>query len=628
MLSFDAPGENAVDEVASSANGYVRPAAGAANLSWQGQSAYARPSASSVTLSFPYTAPTNNGPAQQDTRILALLHFDGANGTTAFADSSTYAATWATNAGAPVLSTGWSKFGSASLLAGNGAEIRVSAGAPSLATGAPFTYDFWFNLVSASSGTAQFTLGDFGAEYNCTTQQFGLTGNTEVLSSAIAIAAGAAHHLAVTFDGTTAKLWLDGSLILSTTAISPQAGGLPEIGASSAGPQFYIDEFRCVNYVAYTATFTPPTAPYAVATTCTATGATPATRFGTAAATITYRATGFQSTAFGTPSHSNVVSATGAAPSTAFGTPTLLPIAVGFQTGAFGIPSTPLAATGFQTGGLGEPSIAGFYGASSIAPTTRFGTPVLLPTAVGFKTGAFGAPSLALIAVGFQSTVFGTPSIALRGNARALAPTARFGTPTTPTNRVQVASGWQTAAFGLPGTFRYNPVNLAHTVLALQFRSTRLGQPVAVPQITYQAAGTCSPAFGTPSASLTPRVLAIGFPAGSFGLPVAVQQVHAGGTRPGTVLGTPVAACVVHATGTARTRFGTPEASTLGTRLARAIWTTRFGQPSGKSVFPHLEAGFQSGGVGVPASKETHHALHTPPGVRFGKPLTQRNPSC
>jgi len=87
---------------------------------------------------------------------LALLHFDGANNSTVFTDSSPFNQTVAVVTGTPKISTAMSKFGGSSLYLDGSSSIKIPNNANlNLGTGA-FTIEFWFYLLSLPSGDALF----------------------------------------------------------------------------------------------------------------------------------------------------------------------------------------------------------------------------------------------------------------------------------------------------------------------------------------------------------------------------------------------------------------------------------------------------------------------------------------
>ena len=79
------------------------------------------------------------------------------------------------------------------------------------------------------------------------------------------------HHLAVTYDGTTTQVWIDGkggaTTDKNTTPITPQDGDDSpfQVGHRVGGSPFtgIIDEVRISDSVRYTANFTQPTAEFA-----------------------------------------------------------------------------------------------------------------------------------------------------------------------------------------------------------------------------------------------------------------------------------------------------------------------------------------------------------------------------
>jgi hypothetical protein len=77
------------------------------------------------------------------------------------------------------------------------------------------------------------------------------------------------HHIALTREGSLFKLWVNGSLDATSSAIaaSMTSAIAPRVGASASesvvGFTGFIDEFRVTRSVArYTGTFTPPTAAF------------------------------------------------------------------------------------------------------------------------------------------------------------------------------------------------------------------------------------------------------------------------------------------------------------------------------------------------------------------------------
>ena len=93
---------------------------------------------------------------------LMLLHFDGANNSTVFTDSSPFNQTVSVVTGTPKISTDISKFGGSSLYLDGSSSIKIPDNANlNLGTGV-FTIEFWFYLLSLPISEAMF-LQKFGS---------------------------------------------------------------------------------------------------------------------------------------------------------------------------------------------------------------------------------------------------------------------------------------------------------------------------------------------------------------------------------------------------------------------------------------------------------------------------------
>lgn len=359
--------------------------------------------------------------------------------------------------------------------------------------------------------------------------------------------------------------------------------------------------------------------------------------------------TGFTGTQFGTPdlaTHALGFS------STQFGAPALTPHAVGFSGTAFGLAlavyNQTQFATGFLTGAVG---IAGTpLPVAGIAPTTVFGTPSLLPHAVGFSSTVFGIPSITLDVVGFSSTNFGQTAGMQRWRAAALYPQTRFGTPSTPTNRTQIASGFTTTRIGAPSAVEYAPeitlqvagargwmatrlgipyagAPTARTQVATGFTGTTFGAPVAKYHRSEAASGFSTSALGTPAIPLVASALG---PVTSFGAATVGTVSVVAAAAPTTAFGTASARCIQPATGAHHdTRFGLPTCVRSNTYIARGINASgRVGHPRALNQFRYPASGFQTGAVGAPACVQRHRATQLPSAMSFGTPLLVRDPMC
>ena len=203
---------------------------------------------------------------------LALLHFDGANNSTVFTDSSPFNQTVSVVTGTPKISTAMSKFGGSSLYLDGSSSIKIPNNANlNLGTGV-FTIEFWFYLLSLPSGDANF-LHKFGTPQQSVTiahpSRKLASGFLNVsMSSTTVITAGAWYHVAVVRETTNGAIKQyfngvnEGTINLSGSV--DNAGDLT-IGSWFSGSNRitgYIDEFRIRKEAMYTADFTPPIAPF------------------------------------------------------------------------------------------------------------------------------------------------------------------------------------------------------------------------------------------------------------------------------------------------------------------------------------------------------------------------------
>jgi len=214
------------------------------------------------------------GGGGSDQNTLLLLHFDGADGGDVFTDSSIYNKT-IQKFYTPTTTNLQSKFGGTSLKndTSNARYLMVVGYSELNFTNKIATVEFWYYKTSVAgarivhnqaSGTDEFYFGQTGGGANFTVNGGGAsfsTPNTNVpLNQWV--------HIAGVWDGTKAKLFIDGVLIGTSAAnitgnLNANITGTFYIGGSGfSGAQGYVDELRISNVARYTSNFTPPTAPF------------------------------------------------------------------------------------------------------------------------------------------------------------------------------------------------------------------------------------------------------------------------------------------------------------------------------------------------------------------------------
>jgi len=216
---------------------------------------------------------------------LVLLHFDGTDNSTVFADSSVFNRTYTSNNA--VLSTTQFKFDNASLSVSSNAFDRIQnedyTGFWELGT-SNYTAEMWFYQKSLTSSLR----GIFSITGDSDTQPIGILtrnngdvvatfqkagGGLLFLTHQNKFTAGSFFHVALVRNGAEIALYLNGiksnttynigTESLKTGAFRINIGACAAIlGDISFGLNGYIDEFRLRKEAVYTGNFTPPTAPF------------------------------------------------------------------------------------------------------------------------------------------------------------------------------------------------------------------------------------------------------------------------------------------------------------------------------------------------------------------------------
>ena len=215
-----------------------------------------------------------------------LLHFDGTEGSTTIADSSTTGYTEITAVGNAKITTSQKKFGTGSAAfaqVGSSDYISIPASSDFTMLTDVFTIDCWlnFSVISQSAGIftnySDVTSNDVNFSYNASTPglQFIIRegGSTTVsVSAPYTFTKNTWYHVAIIRGSSSFNIAINGVFSTDVTADPTDSwfdmpGNPLKIGLNTGSAWFYgkIDEFRVSKGTArWTAAFTPPTAPYPV----------------------------------------------------------------------------------------------------------------------------------------------------------------------------------------------------------------------------------------------------------------------------------------------------------------------------------------------------------------------------
>lgn len=229
-------------------------------------------------------------PSGEPLKASALLHFDGANGSTSIADET--GKLWTAQDGA-ALSTTWSKHGNSSLLLGGSKTLSTPSSADFDFEAGDFTIAFWINLLTNTGSDYRGLIckdnisvlrgwlailgisGDGGSGCVSFSAFVGATGYT--VSDPTPVQAGVPMFFVIGRDGGFLRLYRNGVQVAFTAIsgsinapnISVYMGALILNGAKLGGlksPDGYIDEVLIKKEALYPsgATFTPPSIPFGI----------------------------------------------------------------------------------------------------------------------------------------------------------------------------------------------------------------------------------------------------------------------------------------------------------------------------------------------------------------------------
>ena len=175
-----------------------------------------------------------------------------------------------TTAGDVKISTAQKKFGSSSILfdgAGDYLSIGNASNPLFSLNGGKYTIEFWAYWVSLSG--EQVIIERFTASsgpgytlYKTSGNNIQLYGSGTVITSTTAVTTSIWYHIAIAYDGTNTRIFINGTLEATAAANITDGGTTLIVGSRTGGSVFfngYIDELRITKgYARYTANFTAP----------------------------------------------------------------------------------------------------------------------------------------------------------------------------------------------------------------------------------------------------------------------------------------------------------------------------------------------------------------------------------
>lgn len=207
-----------------------------------------------------------------DSFTVLMLHFDGADGSTTFTDSSLTTPHTFTRANAVAITTAQSKFGGACLDKAQNGYITCPGNADfDFGTG-NFTIDFWVRFNTTTRGYCVDQQTNYGTiiitPSSGLVEIYDISSGHIINAGATAFSTGVWYHIALVRNGTSWVVYRDGTSYVSATSSSAFGNSTSALFIGSAGNgswqiNAWFDEMRFSKGIArWTANFTPPTAPY------------------------------------------------------------------------------------------------------------------------------------------------------------------------------------------------------------------------------------------------------------------------------------------------------------------------------------------------------------------------------
>ena len=180
--------------------------------------------------------------------------------------------------GSPTISTAQSKFGNGSLRVSSGGWLRIDS-TPTLDVSGkkPFTFECWVYLTSGHSSVSGI-LSMRNTVVYCpfvVKETMSFLGDNSLSSWAFLSSYGVVgrntwSHVAIVFDGTNVRLYINGNGTFDNPVIAvephpswPVGDGFLNIGYDADGAMDgYINDLRISDGAVYTSDFTPPAAPF------------------------------------------------------------------------------------------------------------------------------------------------------------------------------------------------------------------------------------------------------------------------------------------------------------------------------------------------------------------------------